>query len=78
MCSLRFEDNFLAIGHVRFRFENSARIYIQVVFNTTDSHILGWADGTQTWNNVESCAKMFAEMSKRLHNVREKLIKICK
>jgi hypothetical protein len=44
---------------------------------TTDSHILGGADGTQTWSNVESCAKMFAEMSKRLHNVREKLIEIC-
>jgi hypothetical protein len=23
MCSLRFENNFLTIGHVRFRFENS-------------------------------------------------------
>jgi len=44
---------------------------------TTDSHILGGADRTQTWSNDESCAKMFAEMSKRLHNVREKLIKIC-
>jgi len=31
---------------------------------TTDSHILGWADGTQTWNNTESCAKMLVEMSK--------------
>ncbi len=23
MCSLRFENNFLTIGHIRFRFENS-------------------------------------------------------
>ena len=43
---------------------------------TTDSHILGGADRTQTWSNDESCAKMFAGMSKRLHNVREKLIKM--
>ena len=32
MCSLRFENNFLTIGHVRFRFENSCLAIERVRF----------------------------------------------
>jgi hypothetical protein len=32
MCSLRFENNFLTIGHVRFRFENSCLAIERVQF----------------------------------------------
>jgi hypothetical protein len=32
MCSLRFENNFLTIGQVRFRFENSCLSFERVRF----------------------------------------------
>jgi hypothetical protein len=32
MCSLRFENNFLTVGHVRFRFENSCLAIERVRF----------------------------------------------
>jgi hypothetical protein len=32
MCSLRFENNFLPIGHFRFRFENSVLAIERVRF----------------------------------------------
>jgi hypothetical protein len=32
MCSLRFENNFLTIGHVRFRFKNSCLAIERVRF----------------------------------------------
>ena len=34
MCSLRFENNFLTVGHVRFRFENSCLAIERVRFAT--------------------------------------------
>jgi hypothetical protein len=40
--------------------------------NTTDSHILGWADGTQTWNNIETagkCLHMFANIIQKCSNI---------
>ncbi len=32
MCSLRFENNFLTVGHVRFRFENRSLAIERVRF----------------------------------------------